>query len=471
MKMSEITLWSANETAKKIASKEVSVREVTAAHLAQIEALNPNLNLIVDHATDAMSEAAAMDQAGPGSDQPLFGVPVTTKINTDQAGFANTNGVPAFADNICKEDSAVVANLKAAGALVIGRTNTPEFSLRWCTSNPLHGVSLNPWDQSATPGGSSGAAAAAVSVGIGAIAHGNDLGGSLRYPAFCCGVATIRPSMGRIPAFNPSALVERPPLTQTMSVQGPIARSIADVRSGLKVMARRSARDPLWHSAKDSGRLLGDAIKVGYSRNPFAVDISDPAIEKAMDTAVKGLSSAGVNVVEMALPGADRAAQLWGELLFTECDIMLREPIEKHGSPEMQRLVAEYQRYYGYLDLPGFVKGMAERIALQRQISQMFEGVDFFLMPTSLIRPFENDLDFKEPSKTAAIIDAQKPLHVVNLLGLPAVSVPTNVVDGLPVGVQIMAPMHDDWAALDVAELLEREIGTIWQENPLFKQA
>ena len=142
---------------------------------------------------------------------------------------------------VAPEDAPVVRNLRNAGAIVIGLTNTPEFSLRGFTDNPLHGLTHNPWDPAITCGGSSGGAAASVVLGIGAIAHGNDIGGSLRWPAHCTGIATIRPTLGRVPAFDPSAPAERPLLAQLMSVQGPLAREVRDVRLGLAAM---SARDP-----------------------------------------------------------------------------------------------------------------------------------------------------------------------------------------------------------------------------------
>src|SRR5262249_8698497 len=151
---------------------------------------------------------------------PLHGIPVTIKENVDQVGLPTPNGIPAYTGLIASDDSPLVRNLLDAGAIVIGRTNTPEFSLRLTTDNPLRGRTKNPWTDAITCGGSSGGAGAATAAGIGCIAHGNDLGGSLRYPAYCNGVATVRPTMGRVPAFNSSQLAERPYLMQMMSVQG-----------------------------------------------------------------------------------------------------------------------------------------------------------------------------------------------------------------------------------------------------------
>lgn len=466
--MSEIVRWSAIEIAQHIRARNVSVSEVTQAHLSRLDRANPALNAVTHLIDEAMDLATAMDAKGiPDDASALYGVPVTVKVNVDMAGYPNTNGIPAFKDMTGDGDAPVVANLKSSGAVIIARTNTPEFSLRWSTSNPLHGGSLNPWDTEVTPGGSSGAAAASVASGIGAIAHGNDLGGSLRYPAYCCGVATIRPSMGRIAAMNPNAATDRPPITFSMSVQGPIARSVADVRAGLEVMSKRDPRDPLQVNADTSGRPRDGQITLGIATNPFASDVDD-AVANAMTRASNAAKAAGIKTVEFTPPCADECAALWGDLLFTETHHTSRSLIEEHGSAEINRTLVGYAEHYKLLDMPQLFQSLTRRLQLQRMWSLMFEEIDALLMPTSLIPPFENDLDFKEPSKIPDLLRAQSPLFVVNLLGLPSVAIPTHVENGLPLGVQLVAPMHDDWFALDIAERLETELGTLWQTLPIW---
>jgi amidase len=212
--------WSAVESAAAIGSGLVTSEEVVRAHVERMHAVNPALNaVVVDLSEQAISAARAADQAKASGVAlgKLHGVPVTIKINIDVEGQANSNGVVAFKDNIAPGDSPVTANLKKSGAIIIGLTNTPEFSMRGFTDNPLHGATMNPWDGTITCGGSSGGAGASIAAGIGTIAHGNDIGGSLRWPAFCNGIATIKPTQGRIPAFNPSATVERPLMAQFMS--------------------------------------------------------------------------------------------------------------------------------------------------------------------------------------------------------------------------------------------------------------
>lgn len=460
--MTDIIKWSATQTRQEIKNRNVSCEEVARAHLDHVHVMNPKLNALTEVIEEeAIATAKALDSTKDEDHQLLRGVPSTSKINIDHKGYANSNGVKAFAHQVCEDDAALVKNMKADGAVFIGRTNTPEFSMRWCTSNPLHGTSLNPWDETLTPGGSSGAAAAAVASHMGAIAHGNDLGGSLRYPAYCCGVASIKPSTGSIPAFNPGAPDARPPLTQTMSVQGPIARTVADCKLGLQSMIKYSPHDPLRVEAVSSGRARRDQIKIGYSKNPFAVSAHDAEVDKAMDMAIQGLKDAGHDVVEMPFAHADKAARLWGDMLFTETETFLGPLIEDHGSADMKTLLGNYKDYYNIMDLEGFLRGMHQRLIYQRGVREMFDDIDAYLMPTSLIRPFENDFDFKYPDQMPYILDAQKPLHLVNLLSLPSVALPTHLTGQTPLGVQLITAMHDDFFALDIAESLEREIGTL----------
>jgi Asp-tRNA(Asn)/Glu-tRNA(Gln) amidotransferase A subunit family amidase len=263
--------WSAVDTAAAIRDGRATSEEVVQSHIDRMHTANPAINaIVVDLSAQAIEAARAADRALAQGATPgkLQGVPVTIKINIDVEGQTNSNGVVAFKDNIAPGDSPVTANLKKAGAIIIGMTNTPEFSMRGFTDNPLHGPTLNPWDSTITCGGSSGGAGASIASGIGAIAHGNDIGGSLRWPAYCNGIATIKPTQGRIPAFNPSAPVERPLIAQFMSAQGPLAREVRDVRLGLEVMSQRDMRDPWWVPAPLEGPSPAKPIKVALARIP-----------------------------------------------------------------------------------------------------------------------------------------------------------------------------------------------------------
>src|SRR5690349_23022646 len=243
-------LWrlSAAEMASLVKSKKVSAKEAATAALARLDAVNPKVNAVVDHRPeDVLAQASAVDAAiGRGEDTgPLGGVPVTVKVNIDQEGFATTNGLKLQRDTIAKSNNPVIDNLRKSGAVILGRTNCPAFSYRWFTTNLVHGDTKNPRDGGITPGGSSGGAGSAVAAGIGHIAHGTDIAGSIRYPAYANGVHGLRPTLGRVAAFNPG-LLERGIGAQIEAVSGPLARTIKDLRLSLAAMSARDPRDPWW---------------------------------------------------------------------------------------------------------------------------------------------------------------------------------------------------------------------------------
>src|SRR6476661_1807312 len=224
--MTDFWRWDAVRLAVAIARRDIHASDVIASALDRLHAVDGRLNAVtVPLADEARAAAARADEAVARGDAlgPLHGVPVTIKENVDQAGCATTNGVVAFRDLVAREDSPIVANLRRAGAIVIGRTNTPGFSFRLDTENDLRGRTWNPWSERHVPGGSSGGASSSVAAGVTPLAHGNDIAGSVRYPAYACGLVGLRPSFGRVPAFNPSAGAERSLSAQLLSVQGPLA--------------------------------------------------------------------------------------------------------------------------------------------------------------------------------------------------------------------------------------------------------
>ncbi|MCV0428481.1 MAG: amidase, partial [Roseibium sp.] len=243
--MQNIWEMTASEIAAAVRSKKMSATEVTRAHLQRIDEVNPKINAVVQECPEeALQAASQVDDAISRGQDPgvLCGVPVTIKVIVDQKGHASTNGVRLFKDLIAHEDSPVVSNIRKAGGVIVGRTNTPAFSLRWFTNNSLHGQTLNPRNRGITPGGSSGGASAAVAAGICAMGHGTDIAGSIRYPAYACGLHGLRPTLGRIPAYNSSG-PDRYIGGQLMAVSGPIARSISDLEISLEAMAAPDMRD------------------------------------------------------------------------------------------------------------------------------------------------------------------------------------------------------------------------------------
>jgi amidase len=254
----------------------------------------------------------------------------------------------------------VVSNLRKAGAIIIGLTNTPEFSMRAFTENPLHGLTLNPWDPAITCGGSSGGAGAAVALGIGAIAHGNDIGGSLRGPAHCNGVATIRPTLGRVPAFNPSAPAERPLLHQLMSVQGPLAREVRDVRLGLAAMSARDPRDPWWVPAPLRGPPPPKPIKVALARLPADM-VADAGVMGLVRRAAEVLEGAGYRVEEVAVPDVTAAWHLWADIISAEIATVHEQTMNALGSADFRKALRGIKSFAQPLDQAGYMNAIAAR--------------------------------------------------------------------------------------------------------------
>jgi amidase len=241
--MTQLYQHTATELAALIRRREVSSREVVQAHLDRISEVNGHVNAItVVLAETALAAADAAD--GAESRGPLHGVPFTIKENIDCVGSPTTNGIPAFAEAMPAVDAPIVARMKAAGAIPIGRTNMPEMGLRLSTDNPLRGRTRNPWHPSLTAGGSSGGEGAALATGMTPFGLGNDIGGSLRNPAYCCGIASLKPTQGRIPHAGSIEPLDAGMAVQAMLVEGPMARSVADLKLGLSILAGRDIRDP-----------------------------------------------------------------------------------------------------------------------------------------------------------------------------------------------------------------------------------
>ena len=282
----------------------------------------------------ALAAANEADRAVARGDVlgPLHGVPITIKVNVDTAGHATTDGIAAAKDNIASTDSPLVSHLRGAGAVIVGRSNTPAFSLRWFTDNDLQGRTLNPFDAAVTPGGSSGGAAAAVAMGMGAIAHGNDYGGSIRYPAWACGVVGLRTTVGRVPSYKATA-PNRTITNQLMSVQGPLTRSVDDARLALKVMAQGSALDPNWvpapleYSDSFSGAISAApstapstpvrSHKIAVFKRHSAYDVDKTVID-AIDQAATWLAAAGYELEEVEPPHFEEGAALWRDLVYDD---------------------------------------------------------------------------------------------------------------------------------------------------------
>ena len=455
----DIWTWSALDTAAAIRTRQISAREAVQSVLGRIATTNPRINAlpyVLDDEALAAADRADAQLARGETVGPLHGVPVTTKVNVDQRGCASTGGLVKLKDLVAREDSPVVANLRGAGAIIVGRSNTPAFSLRWFCDNDVHGRTLNPWDARRTPGGSSGGAAAALAAGMGSMAHGNDYGGSIRYPAFACGVVGLRPTQGRVPAYNPSAQDERGISSQMMSVQGPLARTVADARLGLQVMAHGTPLDPLWVPAPLNQADSHRSCKVALFKGAVGIR-ADATVVDALERAAKTLQDAGYAVEEATPPHYQEACDLWRQLVWD--DLRRVVPlIDQLGDRAVRTNMHFFLEMTPALDRDTYLALLARRLAISRAWSVFHDHYPLLLMPNSWERQFPVDDDTVSLARMREITAAQGPLLCTAMMGLPGISVPTGLADGLPTGVQLSAWRYREDRCLAAGEVIERAL-------------
>ncbi|QNK01426.1 amidase family protein [Dyella telluris] len=437
--MTELWQLSASELAAQVRSRNVSAREVAEDALRRLDAVNPRINAVVECRPDAvLRQADNVDAALSRGDDPgpLAGVPVTVKINTDVAGYATTNGTRLQEQLIAPASSPAVDNLLRAGAVMLGRSNSPTFALRWFTSNLLHGKTLNPRDAGLTPGGSSGGGAAAVAAGIGSFAVGSDIGGSLRHPAYACGIHGLRPSFGRVPAYNASS-PERGIGPQLMSATGPMARSIQDLSLTLAVMSAADPRDP-WYvplPLEGSPTPRHAALCLRPGGMPIA-----PEVEAALWEARDRLVDAGWHVEEIQdTPSVHEAAEIQEQLWLGDGFAALVAAVERDGDPGAKAVVEGVRDRVAALPPDVMTKALVRRATAARQWQAFFQRYPVLLVPVSAELPFPDDLDLQGREGFQRVWDAQLLLRAFPAVGLPGLSVATGTVGSTPIGVQLVA--------------------------------
>jgi amidase len=464
--------WSATEVAGAVRERAASATEVVQSCLERIEAVNPAVNALVSvSAEEALEAATAADRAvaAGGPLGPLHGVPVSIKDNVGQAGQVNSGGIAAAAGMVAPEDAPTVRHLRAAGAIFVGRSNVPAFSLRWFSENDLYGRTLNPWSPDVTPGGSSGGAAAAVAAGMVPLAHANDIAGSIRYPAHVCGVAGLRPTVGRVAAWAP--VPEMPVLpysSATMAVQGPIARTVADLRLGLRAMERLDLSDPSCVGAPIAlDDPLPEVVRVAVVRDVGLAPPS-PSVERALDQAAEALRAAGVTVEEIELPQLAEAHHLWNLLAIEDLRGELGL-IEQLGGEGIRRALGNHMAVaaetWGEPDLATVLDGQARRATLIHELQLLFDRYVALVLPGSAGPPAPHGAD-QTLDGFRALLARQWPNLAIPLLGLPAVAVATGVGDGLPEGVQLAGGRFREGRLLALAQIVEQAAGPLTPIEP-----
>jgi amidase len=457
---SDLTRTSARELANLIRTRTVSPVEVLDAHLAAIERINPKLNAIITLAeqqarTAAQSaEKAAMRGEAVG---PLHGLPFGVKDITPTAGIRTTYGSPLFKNNVPTEDAEVVRRLKAAGAIVLAKTNTPEFAAGANTVNELFGATRNPWNPELSPAGSSGGSAVAVATGMLPLAQGTDFGCSIRIPAAFCGIVGIRPTPGLIPNY-PMPLAWDPG-----QVHGPLARTADDAAMMLDAMVGFSRLSPIsvtppWNSALAIVERAEDLKKL---RIAYASDIAGIGVDSEIDAicrqAAQSLERDGAIVEAVSFDVSDGRApyQTWRSAWMVGQQFQRMSMLAQFG-PNLKGNV-EAGLKLGTIDI---AKAEQTRQEVFHRFRQLFEGYDLLLTPAAPVKPYPVTMNFPNEINGRTFenyIDWIAPAFLITLVSLPAGSAPAGKTrDGLPVGLQIVAPRFEEPTILSVAKLIQR---------------
>ena len=455
----DICSLSATEMARRIRTSELSAREVMEAHLARIERVNPAVNAIVTLLPDqAMEQARAADETQASGRElgPLHGLPIAHKDLFPTRGIRTTFGSPIYRDFVPEEDALIVERLRSAGALTVGKTNTPEFGAGSQTYNEVFGATRNPWDVTKTCGGSSGGAAVALACRMLPIADGSDLGGSLRNPASFCNVVGLRPSPGRVPAW-PAEVG-----WFSLAVHGPMARTVEDAALLLSAIAGPDPRSPI-SIDEPGGRFAGalerdfKGVRIAWSRDLGGLSV-DHRVTAAVDGQRSAFAALGCELrdCEPDFTGADEAFKVWRAWYF---ELKYGKLLDLHRDQMKDSViwnVEEGQR------LSGSEIGGAERkrTELYHRVRRFLETHEFLILPVSQVPPFDLDERYVreiDGVKMETYIDWMKSCYFISVTGLPAISVPCGfTADGLPVGLQIVGRHHDDFGVLELAHAFEQ---------------
>ncbi len=457
-----IVLTSAAQQLQLLRSGQVSIAELAEAHIRQIERLNPTLNVFADFNADRVrAEASRMDASGEPRG-PLYGLPVTVKSSIATAGLRCEIGSLLHRGDLPREDAVVVARLRAAGALILGTTNCPEFLMAYETANLLHGRTGNPWDPERTPGGSSGGESAAIAAGMSAAGLGSDSGGSVRVPAHFTGICSLKPTPGRIPGRG-----HLPPCVGPFSILGaigPMARTMQDIALLFRVLSGQDPEDPVSPPVEltesDPNALRGNTI--GYFEDDELVPVT-PETRAAVRAAAEALRHAGFRVEPFRPDTLESLRKLWWKF-FVQCGAMFYEPTIRG---KRQQLSPIFQEFLGIaesvppLTATELLEAWAELDLLRARTLAAMHEHSVLLCPVASIPAFRHgERSWTIEGRAVGYLDAVRHTQWFNALAAPAAVVPVGKSpDGLPIGVQIIArPFHDE-AALGIAAVVDAAFG------------
>jgi amidase len=450
--MDELIKKGAVELSRLIKNGETSSEEVVKAHLERIKKVNPEINAItIPMEESALELAIKSDNASKEEkERPLHGVPFTIKENIDFEGLPTTNGLSFFAEEFPPKNAPIVDRMLSAGAIPIGRTNLPEMGLRLDTDNPLRGRTFNPWNKKLTPGGSSGGEAAAIATGMSPIGLGNDVGGSLRNPAYCCGINSIKPTVGRVPGVHSGAM-ENIGLIAPFLTDGPMARKVEDIKAGLSILGGRHVDDPNSVDVPLEGKMP-EKLKAALVKEIDGIELPQATV-KEIEEAGKILSENGWDVEEVQAPELDKVFDMWGVILAEGGLELAPKELFK---PETAAYLDRWSETFSHINLSMDEK-FTERFRLRKVWSNFLNEYQVCIGPTWCNLPWQIDTDLDPKLGNDALKKSFYFIAPANGLGLPAVALATGVSEGIPTGIQIYADLFRDDIALLAAEIIEKE--------------
>ena len=467
--MSELVWLTAVELAALMRRGEVSAREVVTAHLEQIDAVNPELNAIVTYLPElALESARAADEKRARGDRLglLHGLPIAHKDLFETAGIRTTMGSPAFSDYIPKSDDLIIARLKRAGCITLGKTNVPEFGAGSHTFNPVFGATRNPYDLSKTCGGSSGGAAVALAAGMIPIADGSDMGGSLRNPASFCNVVGLRPTPGRVPSY-PKGIA-----WSTLSVDGPMGRTVQDVALMLQAIAGYDSRAPI--SLQQPATAFAADLQRDFSgvRLAWSPDLGglpvDPSVTDAIQQQLSVFSNLGCSV-EDAAPDFSGAYDIFQTLRAWNFELSFAEHFAEFGAEAFKETIRWNVAQGKTLSAGQISRTEARRTDLFHRVREFLETYEYLLLPTAQVPPFPIEWEYPREIAGAVMhtyIDWMMTCAYITITGLPAISVPCGFTEqGLPVGLQIVGRPRADFEVLQLAYAFQ-EATRFYQQRP-----
>ncbi|HEX3893224.1 MAG TPA: amidase [Terracidiphilus sp.] len=466
--MNDVVLQPAARQIELLRAGDVSILELADAHIAQIERLNPRLNAFADFDPQRVRIQAAQMDAQQGTRGPLFGLPVTVKSSIATAGYRCEIGSRINQGNIRREDAVVVARLRAAGALILGTTNCPEFLMAYETDNLLHGRTSNPWDLTRTPGGSSGGESAAIAAGMSAAGLGSDSGGSVRVPAHCTGICALKPTPGRVPGIG-----HLPPCVGPFSVLGaigPMARTIEDVKLLFRSLGGQDPNDPISPPVAFRERSLDElrTFRIGFFEDDGLVPVT-PETRAAINASAAALRDSGFRVEPFRPRTLEQLRKLWNTL-FVQCGAMFYEPTIRGKRDQLSPIFTQFlamAESLPPLSATDLLNVWAELDLLRAKTLEELADYPVLLCPVASVPAWRHgERTWTIDGHTVAYLDAVRHTQWFNALAAPAAVVPVGrSAEGLPIGVQVAARPFEDEIALGIAAVIDRAFG--YQAPPL----